>query len=182
MPGLTERPVPRWAARTAHLIAVLTIPSGLWRLGLALGSTMGVVDHEGRPVHLAGNELPHVIILTVLSELAALTAFVLVRPYGEQVPRWIPRFGGRPVAPYLVIVPATLGGLALIGVWSFAFRDVFGPGILQFSGNGWAALMIACYAPLNLWGPLLLLLSWHYWRRRRSRATAETLGTGARSH
>lgn len=158
---------PRWAERVAHLIALLTLPSGLWRIGLALGSTMGVVDTAGRPLQLPGNQLPHVVILTVLSELAALTAFGLVRPFGDTVPRWIPWLAGKPVPPFAVIVPATAGGFALIAIWSYAFRDPLGTDFLQFSGDGWAALMIGCYAPLVGWGPLLLLLTWAYWRRRR---------------
>jgi hypothetical protein len=44
----TERPVPRWAYRLAHAIPFLTLPSGLWRLGLVFGSSMGMLDN-GRP-------------------------------------------------------------------------------------------------------------------------------------
>lgn len=54
-------------------------------------------------------------------------------------------------------------------IWTYGFRDVFfsfdGIGI-TFSNDAWAALMLACYAPLNLWGPLLLVLTWAYYRRR----------------
>jgi hypothetical protein len=28
--------------------------------------------------------------------------------------------------------------------------------------------MLACYLPLNLWGPALLVLTWAYYRRRVS--------------
>lgn len=37
---------------------------------------------------------------------------------------------------------------------------------IRFASDGWAALMLSCYLPLNLWGPLLLVLTWAYWRRR----------------
>jgi hypothetical protein len=127
---------------------------------------MGTVDERGRPVHVHGGQIAYVVGLSVFSELLALTAFGLVRPWGELVPRWIPWLGGRRVAPFAAIVPATLGGLALIAIWSYAFRDVFGASFIHFANDGWAALMISCYAPLNLWGPLLLLLTWSYWRRR----------------
>jgi len=162
-------PVPRWANRLAHLMPLLTLPSGLWRIGLALGFSMGGVDEAGNPIHVAGWEVPYVVALSIFSELVALTAFGLVRPWGEVVPRWIPFIGGRRVAPYAAIVPATLGSLALIAIWSYGFRDVFGGEFaLRFANDGWAVLMVSCYAPLNLWGPLLLVLTWAYYRRRRS--------------
>lgn len=34
------------------------------------------------------------------------------------------------------------------------------------TGNGWAALMAACYLPLVLWGPLLGAVTWAYYQRR----------------
>lgn len=45
----TALAVPRWADRLAHLIPLMTLPSGLWRLGLAFGSSMGALDDNGRP-------------------------------------------------------------------------------------------------------------------------------------
>ena len=67
------------------------------------------------------------------------------------------------------VVPAVLGSVSLMLIWTYGFRDVFfsfdGIGI-TFSNDAWAALMLACYAPLNLWGPLLLVLTWAYYRRR----------------
>jgi len=167
-PG-TQVTAPRWAVRVAHLIPLLTLPSGLWRLGLVFGSSMGTLDDYGRPMRLHGWEVPYIAGLSVFSELVALTAFGLVRPWGEVVPRWIPFIGGRRVATYAAVVPAVLGSLALIAIWSYGFRDLFtfqGMSI-RFASDGWAALMVSCYLPLNLWGPLLLVLTWAYWRRRR---------------
>jgi hypothetical protein len=37
---------------------------------------------------------------------------------------------------------------------------------LPIAGAGWWALVIACYAPLLLWGPLLLWVTYGYHRRR----------------
>lgn len=162
----TEQPVPRWAERLAHLIPLLTLPSGLWRLGLAAGFSLGMEDGNGDPVHLQGWEIPYVVALSIFAELVALTAFGLVRPWGEVVPRWIPFIGGRRVAPYAAIIPAILGSLALIAIWSYGFRDIFNPDGLPFGSTAGAVLMLSCYAPLNLWGPALLLLTWAYYRRR----------------
>ncbi|WP_205856956.1 hypothetical protein [Phytoactinopolyspora endophytica] len=165
----TERPVPHWANVIAHLIPLLTLPSGLWRLGLAFGHSMGTLDDNGEPLAVHGWEVGYVIGLSIFAELVALTAFGLVRAWGEIVPRWIPLIGGRRVPPFAAIVPAVLGSVALISIWTYGFRDIFfsfGDLPLLFSGNGWAALMLTCYAPLNLWGPLLLVLTWAYYRRR----------------
>ena len=165
----TERPVPRWAYRLAHVIPLLTLPSGLWRLGLVAGSSMGMLDGSGRPAHLQGfGEATYVVFLTVFSEAVALIAFGLVKPWGEVAPRWIPVIGGRRVAPYAAIVPAVLGALSLIAIWTFGFRDVFTDHFIPFSSTAWKALMITCYAPLQLWGPALLVLTYAYYRRRVS--------------
>lgn len=165
----TERPVPRWAERLAHVIPLLTLPSGLLRLGLAFGSSMGTLDDNHQPMSVDGWEVWYVVALSIFSELVALTAFGLVHRWGEVVPRWIPLIGGRAVHPMAAVVPATLGALALIAIWTYGFRDVFSGDFLPFVNDGWAALMIGCYAPLQLWGPCLLVLTWAYYKRRSGR-------------
>jgi hypothetical protein len=163
----TERPVPRWAFVLAHVIPLLTLPSGLWRLGLVFGSSMGLVDAQGNASYLHGfGEHVYVVCLTIVSELVALTALGLVSRWGEVVPRWIPFIGGRRVHPYAAIVPAVLGSLALIAIWTYGFRDVFTGDFIPFANTGWHILMLACYLPLYLWGPALLAVTWAYYRRR----------------
>lgn len=175
---MTEHPVPRWALRLAHVIPFLTLPSGLWRLGLVFGSSMGMVD-QGQPVHVqTAGETIYIVFLSLFSEAVALLAFGLVKPWGEVAPRWIPLIGGRRVAPYAAIIPATLGSFALIAIWTYGFRDVFTGHFLPFSSDAAAALMITCYAPLNLWGPAVLVLTWAYYRRRRVSATADAVSVG----
>ena len=164
--GVTEQPVPRWAYRLAHMIPLLTLPSGLWRLGLVGGSSMGMLV-DGQPAYLIGTgQKVYVVCLSIFSELVALTAFGLVKRWGEVVPRWIPFIGGLRVAPYAAVIPAVPGALGLIAIWTFGFRDVFTDHFIPFSSTAWKTLMIACYAPLQLWGPALLLLTWAYYRRR----------------
>ena len=165
----TERPVPRWAYVLAHAIPFLTLPSGLWRLGLVFGSSMGMLDDSGRPAHLHGTgEHMYVVCLTLFSEAVAMITFGLVQRWGEVAPAWIPFISGRRVAPYAAVVPAVIGGLSLIAIWTYGFRDVFSKEFIPFSSTPWAALMIACYAPLQLWGPSVLVLTWAYYRRRVS--------------
>ena len=169
----TERPVPRWSYRLAHAIPLLTLPSGLWRLGLVFGSSMGMLGTDGQPAYLVGfGGKVYVVCLTIFSELVALTALGLVQRWGEIAPQWLPVIGGRRVHPYAAIVPAVLGSLSLIAIWTFAFRDVFTDHFIPFSSTGWKALMITCYAPLYLWGPALLVVTWAYYRRRVSAPAA----------
>jgi hypothetical protein len=149
------------------VIPFLTLPSGLWRLGLVFGSSMGMLDDNGNPAQLGGvGAKVYVVSLTIFSELVALTALGLVSRWGEIAPRWIPFIGGRRVQPYAAIVPATLGALALIAIWTYGFRDAPTDHFIPFAGTGWKVLMMTCYAPLNLWGPALLVLTWAYYRRR----------------
>ncbi|MDX2973285.1 hypothetical protein PWY87_16605 [Kribbella solani] len=164
----TERPVPRWAYRLAHLIPFMVLPSGLWRLGLVFGSSMGLVDANGTPTLLegAGGKV-YVVGLTIFSELIALTALGMVSRWGEVVPRWIPFIGGWRVHPYAAIIPATLGALSLIAIWTYGFRDAYTGHFIPFESTNWKILMLACYSPLNLWGPALLVVTWAYYRRRR---------------
>ena len=51
---------------------------------------------------------------------------------------------------------------------TYAFRDAYTDHFIPFANAGWKVLMLACYAPLNLWGPALLVLTWAYYRRRVS--------------
>lgn len=41
-------PPPRWAVRAAHATALVTLPSGIWRLLLAAGVTAGYTELDTR--------------------------------------------------------------------------------------------------------------------------------------
>ncbi|GAA4507944.1 hypothetical protein GCM10023191_067090 [Actinoallomurus oryzae] len=163
---LARRPVPRWAERLAHVIPLMVLPSGLWRLAVALGFSMGMLNDAGELAVVRGWPAVYIAAISLLSEAVALTAFGLVQPLGEEVPRWLPFFGGRAVRPKVVIVAATVGSVALMLIWTVGFWNVWtggrpGPMASPF----WAAVFTICYAPLNLWGPALLTLTWAYRRR-----------------
>ncbi|MDG4823357.1 hypothetical protein O7635_15990 [Asanoa sp. WMMD1127] len=170
---------PRWAVWTAHLITLLVLPSGLWRVGLALGFSMGITSAAGVDASsglVRGWGVFYVLALTALAEAVSLLSLGLVRPWGEVFPRWLPIVGGRRVPPTPATVVAAAGAVALMVIWTFAtvnfFRLTLGgrPGEgLEFANGWWQALVIACYVPLLLWGPLLLAVTWSYYRRRRPR-------------
>ena len=63
---------------------------------------------------------------------------------------------------------ATAGSVALMLIWTLGFWEVWttgSPGAM--ASPFWAAVFTACYAPLNLWGPALLVLTWAYRRRAK---------------
>jgi hypothetical protein len=117
----TAQPVPRWANIAAHLTVLTTLPSSLWRIPIALGFSMGMLD-DGRPVHLHGWESVYVVGLSVVAEGAALLTLGLVRPWGERVPGWFPVIRGCRIPPMAVVVPAARGVVGRAGQWGYAVR------------------------------------------------------------
>jgi hypothetical protein len=159
----TERPVPRWAERVAHLIPLAGLPVCLWRLPIGFGFAMG-----GQDTPPAWWHIPYILGLSLLTEAFALLCFGLVRPWGETVPHWVPRLGGRRIAPFVAIVPATVGALLLLGVmanWVFTAFRIAGSSGFPYA-PGWDVLAMTVSGLLTLWGPLLLALTYGYYRRR----------------
>lgn len=145
---------------------LFVLPSSVWRLAVAFGFPMGQLDDAGHLSALRGWPAVYVAAVSLFAEAVGLTAFGLVQPLGQEVPRWVPRFGARAVRPRIVITVATLGSVALVLIWTLGFWPVWtghGPG--NMTSTTWQAVFTACYAPLNLWGPSLLLLTWAYRRR-----------------
>lgn len=162
----TQRPVPRWVQWAAMVAALSPLPSTLWRLPLIFGVSMGMEDAimdsvMNDPLWVRAT---YMIGLGVLSDGAAYLTLGLVRHWGEVFPSWIPRLGGRRVPPSAAIIPAVLGGVVvtvlvaqILGTWASNIPE----------WNGWTVFMTACYVPLGLWGPLLLIVAAAYaWRRR----------------
>lgn len=161
----TGRPVPRWAERVAHAIPLVLLPQCLWRLPFAFGYDMGTDTGSIGSLWIS---VPYIFGLGLLTEALALLSFGLVRGWGEVVPSWVPLLGGRRVRPAAALIPAVAGGLGATALFGpFTLGAV---GVLSFDGfdNGaWELLFRACVLPVGLWGPLVLALAFHYWRRRR---------------
>jgi hypothetical protein len=158
------RPVPRWAHIVAHLIPLTTLPSGLWRVGIASGLSLGMLDH-GEPLHIHGWESVYLVCLSLAIEGLALLAFGLVQPWGERVPRRMPWIGGRRIPPRLVVGIAGTGAFLATTVALMFFLPSDNMGQMEATDTG-LAVAIACYLPLVLWGPLVLVLTVAYQRRR----------------
>jgi hypothetical protein len=159
------------------------LPASIWRIGMEIHATVIGTAEDGRgsvPVWMP--MLVYVILLSIASELLAITAFGLVARWGEVFPRWIPGLRGRRVPTLFAVIPATAGAAILTVLWTTLAveaviqRDLRGrpmhPGNPLYEPGDWQSwLVIVCYAPLVLWGPLLGALTVAY-RRRRKRSTA----------
>ena len=170
------QPVPRWVRAAAYAVPLCVLPSALWRLwALAAGLPPGC-----RQLMKAW-EPSYVIGLSVVSFGAALLTIGLVRPWGEVVPGWVPVLGGRTVPVRAAVAAAGVGATVIFGVYVYALLNPVlhlreptvmpgCPSPLEGPGT-WVA--VATYAPLLAWGPLLVVVTVAYYRRR-TRTTAAT--------
>ncbi len=169
-PADVGRPVTRTAMILAHLVPLIVLPAGVWRTFMGFGFTMGFSPATMEASDIPGWGSAWVFFLTVLSEALALLTIGLVRPWGEIVPIWVPRLGGRRISPAAVVAPATAGGILLTFIWTFAVGRLFVGTVEGFTGGtGWWVLMVSSYLPALLWGPLLLYVTYLYHRRRAAR-------------
>ena len=123
---------------------------------------MGMLD-DGRPVHMHGWESVSVVGLSVVAEGAALLTLGSSGPGASASRGWFPVIRGRRIPPTAVVVPAALGALALAAIWGYAFRDFGSLDGIEYTHEAWRVLLVACYAPLILWAPLLAAVTWAYW-------------------
>ncbi|RFU40063.1 hypothetical protein DZF91_19270 [Actinomadura logoneensis] len=187
MHGRTAEGVPRWAVRAAYATSLTVLPAGLWRvLSVDFRVPLMEAPSDGRPPPAwFGGEWWYVIALSVVSEALAFLAVGLVSQWGETWPRWVPRLGGRRIPVLAAVVPAGLGAAANTLLWPYAMTMIsLGYKIDGTVGaasrpHGWRALVFyTAYWPLAAWGPLLAVLTVHYYRRRRA---AEAAGTARRA-
>ncbi|WP_119726420.1 hypothetical protein [Thermomonospora amylolytica] len=159
-------PAPRWARRAAHVAALVALPSGLWRIGLALGFPLGYTEEGLRALVGPSAWGPvYLVVLSVLTEAAAMLTLGLVQRWGEVAPRWLPFVGGRIIPPRLAIVPAWLGVAVLTVLWTpFLFWWATPHDDMTALGH---ALVGFLYLPLVAWAPLLAAVTLSYQRRRR---------------
>ncbi|MEU2071331.1 hypothetical protein ABZ574_31135 [Streptomyces anulatus] len=163
--------VPRWASRVAYTVPLVVLPSGIWRLGVLFTE-----DKRGGAIEdWAMNG--YIVFLTLLSEILAFTAVGLVARWGEVVPRWMPRLHGRRVPTAAAVVPAAIGATILtlvftvIGTVTTVTQSKTNgdplPADFPSKAGGWETVYFyAAYVPLVLWGPMLGILAYAYWRRR----------------
>ncbi|WP_198418765.1 hypothetical protein [Cryobacterium sp. TMT4-31] len=159
---------PRWARVAAHIAALTPLPSALWRVSLVLGFSGGFTERGLVDLDVAGWGWIYLLGLSVLTELAALLTLGLVQPWGETVPRWLPRLGGRPVPTKPVVAAALIGTVVLMALWTplllwwtIPHSDMTAAG---------ATVVGILYLPLVAWGPLLAAVTVSYALRHRAAA------------
>ena len=158
---------PRWASWLAWGTVACLVPSAIWRTAVGLGVDLGWSQEHLDLEQIPGFGSFYVIALSVLSLFAASLTLGLVRPWGERFPSWLPLARGRSVPVLMAVVPALVGTCLVlaISVKSILSWDRVS-GFADRPDSWWAALMAACYLPAVLWGPMLLAVTWDYWRRR----------------
>ncbi|WP_238176468.1 hypothetical protein [Kribbella albertanoniae] len=159
------RPPARWAVWCAYAVPWMILPTALWRLPIAFGFAMGMVDPSAPP--WAWWAVPYTLGLIVLIEVLAVLTVGLVAPWGEAVPRWLPWVGGVRVNPRVVTAAAVIGGLALSVLWiSDLIRWLLGDRV-EFRSGWWETIALVALLTHVAWGPLLLAVTVDYWRRHR---------------
>ncbi|MBM0231108.1 hypothetical protein JNW91_03980 [Micromonospora sp. STR1_7] len=148
----------RWAFAAAYAVPLCVLPSAIWRLTAAPGSSVGW----------------YLTFLSVLSMALAILTLGLVHKWGQRLPRWL---GGRPIPPLLVTRLAIGGGLLLVAICAyFLLNQAF-----HFVDRGWSPTaaqdavvhdrpgweILRYYVPLLAWGPLLIAVALDYRRRAR---------------
>ncbi|MDT0265900.1 hypothetical protein RM844_06300 [Streptomyces sp. DSM 44915] len=163
----TEAPVPSWARHAAAGLLWTSLPSALWRIAVVLGVPLGLADSEYDAMLVPGWGYLALPLLSLLQEAVAVLPLGLVRWWGEVWPRWVPFLRGRRVPVLAATIPAALGALACT-VYGVAFLWTSTHSDLAITPWGhW--LMTACYVPMVAWGPLLAVVTVHYYRRRTRR-------------
>jgi hypothetical protein len=148
----------------------ITLPSNLWRIAVAVGLPVGIPPEVAREVYDApGWGSLYLVGLSLVITGFALLTFGLVRPWGEEVPRWVPAIGGKRIAPPVVLIPAGIGAIAATALWgpvAVLWWTQGDPGeTLTATGHTLVGLL---YLPMAAWGPLLGYLAVSYHRRRRN--------------
>ncbi|MFD8936225.1 hypothetical protein ACFV0R_13380 [Streptomyces sp. NPDC059578] len=162
--------VPRSVRLAAHAAALTLVPSGLWRVAIALGWDSGFTDEHLRPENFPGVESWYLIGVSLFAEVLGLLTLGLVHRWGEELPGWVPALGGRRIPVLAAVVPASVGAalvtlVTVVGAFGWNGTDnMSGPGAPE-GVHYW--VMTASYLPLLAWGPLLAVVTVAYYRRRR---------------
>ena len=159
--GSVSRAAPRWGTWATVVAAVLPLPYAATRLAWALGVPLGT---SAELLRLARGDawFPAGALAAVAIGGAVLT-LVLVRPWGERFPRWLPFVRGRRVPPALAVIPASLVSALVFAAGLGVLRAALRAG---FDDEAWSAMgMVGLVWPL--WGLALGAATLAYHRRRR---------------
>ncbi|MFE2975233.1 hypothetical protein [Streptomyces sp. NPDC059258] len=162
--------IPRSIRLAAHAAALTLVPSGLWRIAMALGWDSGFTDEHLSPANYPGPLSFYLVGLSLLAEAVGLLTLCLIHRWGEELPYWVPLLGGRRIPVLAAVIPASAGAalvtlITVFGAFNWNDADNMGAPGAPEGVHYW--VMTACYAPLLAWGPLLAVVTAAYYRRRR---------------
>lgn len=166
----------RWITTLAILAP---LPYSVSRLLWAAGLPIGIDEELLREFDSPGAGSLYILLLALLPEATAWFTHVFVASRRRTVPARVPRLGGRPVDPALVVAPllAPIGILAGFNLWSLGpIADGFTIPADNEGLPGWS--FWGQVATFWIWGVSLAIATAVYWldmrapRRRRSPAPA----------
>ncbi|RAO03311.1 hypothetical protein ONO23_01063 [Micromonospora noduli] len=151
---------PPWAVWAAYAVPLCVLPSTAWRLSLVF--TDDAVTRW------------YMVFLSALSMGLALLTLGLVHGWGQRVPYWVPRIGGRRIPARPVVRVALIGGLSLVAICVYFLLNQrfhlvqstwvgIGDDEPVHPTPGWEVLRY--YAPMLAWGPLVIAVAADYRRR-----------------
>lgn len=155
------RPPSRWGIITAYGAFLVVVPSALWRVAVVLGLLPG--SGPLRANILATSGAGYVV---GLSSVQLATGFLAV----GLASRWGVELLGRRLNRFVVLGFAWLGALGATLIFTVGMSLELLSGSRPDKGlvTGSALdLMIACYGPILLWGPLVAIAALDYARRTR---------------
>ncbi len=151
----------------AYLTPLCVLPSGIWRIHQVFWVQTPACAQSG------GTQL-YVVALSLVTVAAAALTIGLVSRWGEVIPRWVPVLGGREVPVRWATAAAMSGALVIFFVYGYAalnpvfhWREpVVVPGCPPPDQGPYAWIAYLAYGPVLLWGPLLVVATIGYYRRR----------------
>lgn len=168
----TGRPVPGWAQVAGWLSLLMPLPAVLWRVAMLAGVDVGFAD-AGQFRSSAGG-IGYVLTLEIVSVLAAILCFGLIRPWGERVPGWLPG-AGRAIPRWLPLALGTIGLVVMVILLGQTLADIIAGALgasdawQPYAGMspGQMALWLACYIPFYAWPIAVAVALIGYGLRRR---------------
>lgn len=160
-PRSAVRPPSRWGVVAAYGAFLAVVPSALWRVAVVWGLLPG--SGPLRADILATSGPGYVYGLSSVQLVAGFLAVGLVS-------RWGVELFGRRLNRFVVLGFASLGslGATLIFTVSMTWQLLSGARPDKGLVTGSALdVMILCYAPILLWGPLVAVAAVDYARRTR---------------
>lgn len=171
-PGSVGRKPQRWAKAACWIAFLSPLPSVCWRTAMLAGADTGFAEADIYRSSASG--ALYVLLLDALQVGAAALSLGLCYGWGEKVPKWVPRLGGKTVHRRLAAIVGGTGALCLyfvVGV--IAVRII---GVSAGVWEGWTpmagmnsaqrAVLVAAYGPAALWPFALTVGLVGYWRRR----------------